>query len=101
MNNEYGAIYVMRIGRRNRSTRRKPTPFSFCVQEISPQLPTTAARVRSEANNPAFVVDKVAIRGLSNSTSVFPANSHSTNFSTLINNPVIDATWSDTERVVE
>jgi hypothetical protein len=35
---EYGAVGGMRIGRGNRSTRRKPNPVPLCPPEISHDL---------------------------------------------------------------
>jgi hypothetical protein len=40
-----GAIGGMKIGRRNRSTRRKPAPAPFCL----PQIPLDQTRARTRA----------------------------------------------------
>jgi hypothetical protein len=44
---EYGRVGGMRIGRENRSTRRKPTPVSLCPPQIPHDL--TWARTRAAA----------------------------------------------------
>jgi hypothetical protein len=44
---ECGAVGGMRIGRRNRSTRRKPTPAPLCPQQIPHDQ--TRARTRAAA----------------------------------------------------
>jgi hypothetical protein len=64
------------VGRANRSTGREPTPVPPC----RPQ-PPHAARTRTRTAAVGFVVDKVALGQFSPSTSVSPANLHSTNFS--------------------
>jgi hypothetical protein len=43
----FGAIGGMKIGRRNRSTRRKPTPAPLCP----PQNPTWQTRSRTPDRN--------------------------------------------------
>jgi hypothetical protein len=48
------------------------------------RLPTAAARFEPRSGHVGFVVDKVALGGFSPTTSVSPANSHSTDCSTLI-----------------
>jgi hypothetical protein len=48
---EYGAVGGMRIGRGNRSTRRKPPPMPLCPPQIPHDLiwaRTPAAKVRSQ-----------------------------------------------------
>jgi hypothetical protein len=53
--NDYGAIGGMRIGRRNRSTRGKPTPVPLCPLQISHNLtlaPTRAAAVGTQRLTP-------------------------------------------------
>jgi hypothetical protein len=42
--NNYGAVGGMRIGRGNRSTRRKPAPVSFCSSQIPCYLPSDRTR---------------------------------------------------------
>jgi hypothetical protein len=37
-NDDYGAVGGMRIGRGNRSTRRKPTPVPLCPPQIPHDL---------------------------------------------------------------
>jgi hypothetical protein len=55
------------------------------AQAVSRWLPTVAARVRVRAEHIGFVVGKAALGGrFSPSTSVFPANHHSPNFSIII-----------------
>jgi hypothetical protein len=43
INDECGAVGGMRIGRRNRSTRRKPAPVSLCPPQIPHDLTRAAA----------------------------------------------------------
>jgi hypothetical protein len=59
----FGAIGGMKIGRGNRSTRRKPTPALLCP----PQNPTWQTRFRT----PDRRVRKPATNGLSYGTAIF------------------------------
>jgi hypothetical protein len=53
------------------------------AQAVSRWLPTAAARVRARSGQVGFVVDKMALGRFSPSSSVAPANLHSTNCSTI------------------
>jgi hypothetical protein len=60
-------------------------PYCHAVaQAVSHRVPIAAAQVRVRAELVGFVVDKVALGQVFPSTSVSPANHHSTNFSMLI-----------------
>jgi hypothetical protein len=99
---EYRAFGEMRIGRGNRSTRRKPAPAPFCApqipheltrtaavrsrqitawagrtisQAVSRWLLTAAARVRARVWQVGFVVDKVALGQVFSKYFVFPSQS--------------------------
>jgi hypothetical protein len=51
IDDDYGAVGGMRIGRRNRSTRRKPAPVPLCPPQIPHDLRwdrTRAAAVESQ-----------------------------------------------------
>jgi hypothetical protein len=53
MDDECGAVDGMRIGKGNRSTRRKPAPASLCPPQIPHDLPDLGSNLGRRGGKPA------------------------------------------------